>query len=42
MKKLPDSSVVRELQRVKKASKSLPPAGGKGILILDLQYKCNK
>ena len=29
-------------QRVKKASQSLPPAGGKGILILDLQYKCNK
>ena len=34
MKKLPDSSVVRELQRVKKASQSLPPAGGKGILII--------
>ena len=34
MKKLPDSSVVRELQRVKKASQSLPPAGGKEILII--------
>ena len=34
MKKLPDSSVVRELQRVKKASQSLPPAGGKEIHFL--------
>ena len=42
MQKSPESICFPGTQRVKKASQSLPPAGGKGILILDLQYKCNK
>ena len=39
---LENEGILYVFQRVKKASQSLPPAGGKGILILDLQYKCNK